>query len=136
MKELRCPYFDVNVIRSFLLDDDGANLCDDDSISPVCLTFPMGLAHSPCVAQVMTASYMAAGFKAEQFLTKAGSLPSRDRTFIAVATDDINSFTRLFQLQRSSVCSPPLRDLDQIWASWGIQPQLEKSVDLAKSETL
>ena len=121
-------------VRSFLIDDDESQLVPGSSVTPVCLTWPMGFAYSAFVAQqVMTASCIAAGFTETQFLTNAGALPDPGSESIAVATDDVNLFTRLSWDERAAIVRPPLHRLDEVWKAWQLAPKPEKCVDLAKS---
>ena len=73
----------------------------------------MGFAHSAFVAQlVMTASCIVAGFTRAQFLTSFGALTNPGLDSIAVATHDVNLFTRLSCEERAARVTPPLHELD------------------------
>ena len=111
-------------ISGFLLDGDGRKLAENAWVSPVSLTWAMGFAHSAFVAQqVMTATCLDAGFHESQFLTNAGSLPPLAVPSIAVATDDVNVFTRLSRDERRAVTVPPPQALDKVWIDWGLVPK-------------
>ena len=56
--------------------------------------------------------------------------------FHAVATDDVNVFTRISKNRHSDDMVAPLSALDGVWHDWGIEPKQEKSVDSAKSGAL
>ena len=135
--ELCAAGFDLSEIKLALVDADAQSICATDWLSPVSLTWPMGFAHSAYVAQqLMTASCLAAGYKPSQFITSAGALPQPYEPCIAVATDDVNSFTRLSRHERAGVTTPPLQRLDKVWEDWKVESKDEKSVDLARSGVL
>ena len=50
-----------------------------------------------------------------------------------MATDDVNVFTRMAPHERANVVAYPLEALDAVWSDWGIEPKVEKSLDLVKS---
>ena len=65
----------ISTLTASLVDGEGSQPGDDEWLTPVSLTWPMGFAHSAYVAQqVMTSACVKAGFKQAQFLSSAGSL--------------------------------------------------------------
>ena len=67
------------------------------------------------------------------FLTNAGTLPPVSQPAIAVATDDVNVFTRLSRDERFAIDEPPLHVLDKVWMDWGLEPKPGKCTDLQRS---
>ena len=125
---------DVSALRDLVIDGNGTDVCESEWLTPVSLTWPMGFAHSSYVAQqVLTHACLAAGFQPTQFLAHAGALPHPYLASVAVATDDLNLFTRLSPQQRAEISGPPLAVLDRVWAEMGILPKVEKSLDLSQS---
>jgi hypothetical protein len=132
--ELADAGLELDAITELIIDDFPRPVTDDSWLAPVSMTWPMGFAHSAFVAQeVMTTSCFAAGFRPSQFLTSAGTLPDPCRQCTAVATDDVNVFTRMAPHERANVVAYPLEALDAVWSDWGIKPKVEKSLDLVKS---
>ena len=112
-------------------------LDEDVWLAPVSLTWPMGFAHSAFVAQqFMTSSCLEAGFGPSHTLTSAGTLLTPRLASIAVATDDVNVFTRLAPHGRSEGTVDPMRGLGRAWHDWKVEPKYETSVDIVKSGAL
>lgn len=87
---------DMDTVNRYVVDSSAKTVVEDDWLTPVGLTWPMGFSHSAFVAQqVMTETCLQAGFVQEQFLFKDGALPDASLPSIAVATDDVNAFVRL-----------------------------------------
>ena len=92
-------------------------------LTPVNLTWGMGCAWSPLVAQ----SYMVncckeAGFLEDQFLTEEGTLPATGVAAVSVATDDVLHFHRASANEVDNPKEPPLVCLDRVWACRGLKP--------------
>lgn len=127
----------ITEIAALVIDAGADALNAGDWLAPVGLTWPMVFTHSAFVAQqLMTASCLQAGFDPSQFLTSAGPLPNPYLASIAVATDDVNVFTRLSMHDRLVITDAPLCELDRVWRDWGIEPKHEKSADMVKSGAL
>ena len=119
----------MDEISAMVIDGDRNMLDENVWLAPLSLTWPMGFAHSAFVAQqLMTSSCLEAGFDPSQFLTSAGTLPTPRLASIAVATDDVNVFTRMAPHGRSEDTVDPMRELDRAWHDWKVEPKHEKSV--------
>ena len=112
VSELTAAGISARELNAFVIDGAGGLLRDNDWVTPVNLTWPMGFAHSSCIAQqVMTSACLAAVFKEGQFITTAGALPQQSCPVVAVATDDINCFVRVPRHQPLDGVEPPRKRL-------------------------
>ena len=121
--------FDIGELGRYCIDHDVDD--SNESVYPVCNTWPMGFSWSSFVAQSTLLEHCyAAGFKETQFLADDIDAPlCLDQTFF-LATDDVMIFTR----GDTELASRTAGQLDRALKCGGIVRSEEKDVTAACAE--
>ena len=117
-------------LDSFILDGPLTSFAG--VLVPVSNTWPMGFGWSSFVAQsMMVSTCRHVGYAEQDFLSEERLLLPDGGSRLAVATDDVNLFTRMSPAERAETRTMPLAHLDLEWERSGLISQTTKAVDLA-----